>query len=786
MHNKDKTLFFAYESKHKHNDENINAIKRAQKHYNENPNRYCEIKLWEDFKETGTLINRLVIEKINESDFFASDITSLNHNVLFELGYAFGKKKIAHIFFNTSITKAKENFSKSILNVIKYQDFAKHRDITNYFKDNITKHIKIFNEKNIQDEPKYDYVYINSAITIQSSNELTESLKILDYFKPMIIDRTEIGYQTLDYYIQHILDSKALIIHMVPSDMENSFIENANSSFLAGLAYGLEKKLAIISGEKNKAPLDYRDLVIDYFNDDDCVDKATKWIESNFNIYKEASTTKKIEKKIIEPEKNVSNNEKQNFNILKLGVYYPLAEDEKDLLPNYFVSTNTYAKAISNNSSLIIFGRKGSGKSAIYYNLLNDLKLDNKNLVIQIYPDTEDIANDILFVESYSKESSRKSFFILMWKYIVYSKLALLIYEKDSSKNKYDYSYIENNSDIMKHSFSQLLHYFNDKYSIKNEDGTTPPLDTTLLQIIQQHHIIPLTNLLKTYITTNKYCKLYILADNLDKFWKPECNLLLQADMISALLHLKGKLLNELCLDEQKHFLSITIFLRKDIFEYILKESPEKDKTIIHSTEINWEEYPEKLSNIIEERLKYALEKDENQTFEASEILEKYFKLVKNKNKIHPMDAVKEYVFPRPRDYIFFFGKMFESAANRNRQEIKNVDFDYAKLHYFKYFKGNLITELSTDFKQVDKIIEHIARYDDKEIKYKNLKKYLKNKKYSQKEIDALLKKLHDFEFIYICKKSSKKHVNIDEFIENKDIKLLFFYRHRYRINIKK
>ena len=51
----------------------------------------------------------------------------------------------------------------------------------------------------------------------------------------------------------------------------------------------------------------------------------------------------------------------------------------------------------------------------------------------------------------------------------------------------------------------------------------------------------------------------------------------------------------------------IAIFLRKDIYDYILKEVKEPDKLTIMTSEIDWEQYPRLLQQVIENRFKYSL-----------------------------------------------------------------------------------------------------------------------------------------------------------------------------------
>src|SRR5690554_4854086 len=101
-----KKIFFAYESGH---PENRDAITRAVREFNKYQSKYNALT-WEDMEINGRIINKTIFEEIDRSEIFACDLTYINHNVLFELGYAIGRRKKLLIFLNDSVFGAKENY----------------------------------------------------------------------------------------------------------------------------------------------------------------------------------------------------------------------------------------------------------------------------------------------------------------------------------------------------------------------------------------------------------------------------------------------------------------------------------------------------------------------------------------------------------------------------------------------------------------------------------------------------------------------------------------------------
>lgn len=66
-------------------------IRLAVKQINESKN--IEITTWEDLAIGGKYIIKGILDAIDRCDLFICDLTYLNFNVLYELGYAISKQK---------------------------------------------------------------------------------------------------------------------------------------------------------------------------------------------------------------------------------------------------------------------------------------------------------------------------------------------------------------------------------------------------------------------------------------------------------------------------------------------------------------------------------------------------------------------------------------------------------------------------------------------------------------------------------------------------------------------
>ena len=493
---KSEKLFFAYQGTQCGTcDNNVDSIKRAISDFNSHQKTISALT-WEDLKKSGSYINKEILYHIKESIYFACDLTHLNHNVLFELGYAIALNKNIFIFLNEEIEDAKDNYQNFFLKNIKYTSFKNSKDILSKLqnKEFSNEHIKnaIPNDKLNEEN---DIFYLENDSETQATIDLNEYISSLSNcdkkLKVKLNDPYEVEYKTLSYYFLNLHKAKSVIFHMLPTNYDNAFFENGKNSFLAGIACGLGKQVLLIAPAKFKSPLDYADILITYTSSQDCIDRTNQWITTHClkrNNYNE----------ILEVNKdNIS-----NINILKIALECT-AENEKEDLSNYFIPTNAYEKAKENKSKLLLIGRKGAGKTAIYYKLIEDFSDNPKNYNINLKPDSLELLENIDFSSLYKSQSSKKTFFYTVWKTVIYSKLIQVIKTRivEKSTQKCIISEEENeildfctqNEELIKQNFFGIIK----SLSVKLSEHTIE--SPKILEDLHINYLRPLTNLLKKY-----------------------------------------------------------------------------------------------------------------------------------------------------------------------------------------------------------------------------------------------------------------------------------------------
>ena len=736
----EKIIFFAYQGKSQGTfNNNVESIKHAIREYNQYQKTYTA-KSWEDYKKT-TPINTDILNAINQCEVFVSDLTYFNCNVLFELGYAIGKNKKILIILNREINNSENNYRDSFLKILRYTPFQNSQDLKaalqqKSYEDNLIK--KFTNVESLQRD-SIDLLYLKNGLNDQPSLDLNEQIESLEKLKGLSLlvdDPLEVAYRPVDWYLQNIYKAKCVVIHFRGNDMVNASTENAKNSFLAGLAVGFNQKTLLVAPAKYRVPLDYDDICVQYQSSQDLITVVSNWLEKEL-------ITEEIKEKIAKKEKH-------ELNLIKLGIGCEIAENEKDDLLKYFLEIAPYYSAL-NQEKIILVGRKGSGKSAIYIKILDELSKNSLNYVINLKPESSELLEDIQLSSVFKNPATKKTFFISIWKLTIFSKLAYSVYEKLLSKPSYvEFSseeeklinFVREHESFIKMNVFGVISEARKKIKNSGSDLNSP----RILEELYQGYLSQLKVTLKEYFESikAKYYKIVVIADNLDQAWDSKSNLDIQSEMIISLLEVDNQIKNELIDKGNRQVgFKIAIFLRKDIYDYILKEVKEPDKLTIMTSEIDWEQYPRLLQQVIENRFKYSLGLKPEENIEKT--WREFFEL---KNKKHPFEIIDSIVTRRPRDVIYFVSQLFNSAINRGGDKVNAIDLKYAIENYSNFLNNNLIAETKAEYPEIGSILAKLQEHHGQKLEYQKYSKILSSFKYNQKKKDEFTKTLFNREYM--------------------------------------
>lgn len=320
-----------------------------------------------------------------------------------------------------------------------------------------------------------------------------------------------------------------------------------------------------------------------------------------------------------------------------------------------------------------------------------------------------------------------------VWKTIVYCSILENVYKELEAKPIYiDHTKEEQNLQnfVISHynlivcSFEKKLEiacdwldesaYNVDNFSKKIHDKFLIPAKAVLLPILRGKN------------------RIVILIDNLDKVWSVNSNLYMQAQLLFNLLGIHRRIHNDFDFED----VSVLIFMRRNIFEYIKENfARESDKLIAEAIELQWVD-KDVLLRVIEERFRIATNywnKEDDNPWES------FFKW--NSTGISLKDWLYKSLMPRPRDLIKFIQKAIEVAISRKHSEIQQEDLEYTLLSYSSFALEQIIAEYKAEQPWLSDLLFSFTG-EFKEITYDQLIKKIKESSKENLSIDEILQRV--------------------------------------------
>ncbi|UIJ81826.1 nucleoside 2-deoxyribosyltransferase [Rhizobium leguminosarum] len=113
--------FFAYPSVEK---EVVAAIRAAREDLSKSKPG-LDLHLWEQNEICGLPLTDPIFEHIRNADFLVADISVLNFNVTFEIGYAIGQGKRVHLTRNSNIKRDATTIDKiGIFDTLGFESYS--------------------------------------------------------------------------------------------------------------------------------------------------------------------------------------------------------------------------------------------------------------------------------------------------------------------------------------------------------------------------------------------------------------------------------------------------------------------------------------------------------------------------------------------------------------------------------------------------------------------------------------------------------------------------------------
>jgi hypothetical protein len=378
------------------------------------------IQTWAQTEIAGRFVADQILSSISQKDCLLADISRLNFNVTYEVGFAIGSGKKTIVTLNSAFAGAASELSRlGIFDTLGYKPYENSHQLAEILRANKDS-IGITIDKTINTKAP---VYL-----IDAKYKTDPVIRIISHVKKARLffrsfDPNEQPRMSAHEAIANVAQSLGVLVHLLPSHVENSRIHNLRGAFIAGLAEGMGKVLLVLQDGNDPVPIDCRDLVTVFTHpghiDDAIADFAgriTEAWEAGAELPMPAAATP----------------------LAKLNLGASSAENELRDLSSYYLETDEYQRALRGDVRLVV-GRKGSGKTAIFSQVRDRVRQHKVALVLDLKPDGYKLLKFKEDVLKLLQEGTLDHTITAFWEYLLLLEICHKILEKDRVSHTRDH-----------------------------------------------------------------------------------------------------------------------------------------------------------------------------------------------------------------------------------------------------------------------------------------------------------------------------------------------------------
>jgi hypothetical protein len=633
-----------------------------------------------DVLEGGVIFCKLCKE-IHANSFVLSEITDLNRNVLFEHGYATAVRR--HGLLLRDSTKIHQEFD--LLKDVEQVHYDNRDDILRHVarfgiddgdpEERSLRLIGMCRTCNIPQRHNLIYFLKNESRSdaVQAINRLLRKERAFD-----VIDDNpnDIAGHEVHQYCKRINQASYVIAHFVSDERRDHQVLNARVAFLMGLAMGFGRQILILQELPiDKKMIDLKGVIREYDRESQVKAIVQEWLE----VQREYVVS--LEKLLKKPEWRKKRRKTVALRDLDFG---PVAAEKDFDLAKYFVETPYYKRAQRGDRTLFI-GRRGSGKTANFLILSEDLRTPN-NIVVKIAPrDYELLELEGFLAEQFSTAHWRFVYGSI-WRNVLLTEIiqAVIEYQQLHPNLPLSESFgmlIEFHNEyreLFDLSFTDRLTYIIEQLQRLSSNGQSERNREQVERTLKSMRFREAETMLQELVQEQR---IYVLIDHLDDSWSTDneqtCLLL------AALIHEADRLNTYLTPG-----LRIIVFLRSDIFDVVRLKDTEVDKRA--RDVIQWNRAL--LTEVMASRIAFAKGFD----LEDRTVNEAWYDVFcRQVGEEDTIDYVISRTLLRPRDVLQFSNRCLEEAQNQRHDYIHEDDVLYAEESYSEDKISDLYREYS-------------------------------------------------------------------------------------------
>ena len=631
----------------------------------------------------GTLLLSPILEKIDVSPFVVAEITYLNLNVVYEIGFAIGRCKRVFLVRHTGTTgDMKIAKTVGIFDTLGYHEYSDAVAL----KDRLAAHIEPIHLAFSPALNRNSRVYLIEPPNRGSDVDVMVSrIKKAGYGRYHSFTPEEDSRLSATDAIRQVAESSGVFIPLQSPSISGSTVHNIRCMFIAGLAEGMGKPNLILSPRGYDTPLDIRD------------DAKTWHQPSDIHVF-----VAEFCPRIVEYESQIEPSGINGETLLQsLRIGDPRAENEMTTLEDYYLNIDQLDRAVRGEVNLVV-GRKGSGKTALFIRLRDKIRADRRNIVVDLKPEGYQLIRMKEDILEYLSEGARQHLITAFWEYLLYLEIAYKLLEKDQKVYRYRSDIHEAYTALSEvyHAeglssegdFSERLATLSQRLasSYREKYGEQTDLRLTaneVTELVYTHDIREIRTLISNYLQRKD--SVWVLFDNLDKGWSTQGVDNIDAITLRCLVDAGRKVEREM--HKAGHIVHCIVFVRNDVYDHLMRNSPDYGKEL--RATLDWSD-----ADMLREMLRLRLVSGLNREFEKLDFPTVWHELCASHYRGEETSAyLIDRSLMRPRNLLKIFNHCRGFAANFHRHRIGEVDIQKG----LQVYSADLLEELDRELSDV-------------------------------------------------------------------------------------
>jgi len=668
-----------------------------------------EVKLhgWEDCRVGGKVVITAICQGIDECELFCADLTGVNPNVMFELGYAIARDRRIWLTLDPSFEESTRAFQQfQVLTTVGYAEYKNSRDILQNFMseqpwtDLADTIFKNEIEPQVSSSDPTVLLYMKHRHETEAARRVTKEVRkaAQTAMRVVVHDPTESSVQTLAWYGQKTFSALGVLMHLCEQNRNGAQIHNARYALVAGLAHGFGKPLLMLADSSYDAPIDYRDMLVKYQSAAECQHKAEEWLNARKHEWNELKERHDKHAGVLR--------QRVLLRDIRLGDH--VAENETEVLCEYFVETAAYREALQGRHSIFV-GRKGTGKTATLYKMASELQGQRRNLVCIIKPEGYELDGLVRLVDKYKERDAKGYLVQSVWKFLLYSEIAYALAEELRARPAVPDPSSEQGRLL---GLIEAERWAAGDFAVRLEGAVEALFEveagtridefrTAISEKLHNSALRELRRILGELLESRG--RVAILIDNLDKGWDIQGNIPVLSEVLLGLFSAVHNIKQDFAHSDRWRKpvdVTLTIFLRSDIFGQVMKLAGEQDK--LSYSRIVWED-EETLLRVLEER--YAAVT--GQPTSGKQLWSEVF--CPTVGDVATKHYILDRILARPRDVVFFCNAAIAVAVNRGHTVVAAEDIQTADKQYSQFAIEMIQVENGTTVPELEAVLYEFA-----------------------------------------------------------------------------